>query len=386
MKKKFVLHLIPSGILNQHKICVIGNGVVVSPKALIKEINMLKREGISIQNRLVLSAGSPLVLSYHIALDIAREQKRSKCPIGTTGRGIGPAYEDKVARRSIRIGDLQNEIFLKETLQENLEYYNHQLVNFYKVKPIIFNDLMKDLLRQKSKLIKLINDIPTILNQAIDNNKSILFEGSQGFLLDIDHGSYPYVTSSNTLSGAITAGCGVGPRFIKNIVGVMKVYLTRVGNGPFPTEICDSLGSYICKKGKEFGSTTGRRRRIGWLDIVMLKKSIQINSISSLCLTKIDVLDGLNELKICTGYCSKDNNSDIHTRIPCSLHDWDQIIPSYETFPGWKKSCLGITEIDLFPFEARNYISYIENTLEIPVSIVSTGPDRRDTIFLGNSL
>lgn len=382
-KKKVVLHLIPSGILHKNKICIIGNGVVLSVPSLIKEIKMLQENKVSINNRLFISEGCSLILSYHIAMDLAREKKSKEKRIGTTGRGIGPAYEDKISRRNVRVGDLKYENFVKERIKENLEYYNHQLVTFYKEKSIDLNSVLDDLLKYKSVVMKLVKDVPQILNRAICNNKPIMFEGSQGFLLDIDHGSYPYVTSSNTVSGAITAGSGVGPRHIKTILGVMKVYLTRVGLGPFPTEIFGSTSKYLCNKGKEFGSTTGRRRRIGWLDIVMLKRAITVNSVSSLCLTKIDVLDNLNELKICTDYAFK-KDSCMNSKFPYSPNDWNNIIPTYETFPGWKKSCYGITKIDLLPIEARNYISRIEEILEVPVDIISTGADRKDTIFLKN--
>lgn len=378
---KIVLHLIPSGILHKNQICIIGNGVVLSISSLIKEIRMLKRNGILVSGRLFISEGCCLILPYHVAMDLARENKIKTKRIGTTGRGIGPAYEDKVARRSLRIGDLNDEIFVKKRVKENLEYYNHQLVTFYKQQPINLNLALENLFKYKSIITKLIKDIPKTLYNAIDNKESIMFEGSQGFLLDIDHGSYPYVTSSNTVSGAITAGSGIGPRHINSIIGVIKVYVTRVGLGPFPTEIFDVQNEYLCKKGKEFGSTTGRRRRIGWLDMVMLKRAVKINSVSSLCLTKIDVLDGIDEIKICTNYLFKESSS-ICSKFPYSLNDWNSISPMYETFPGWKKSCYGITKIDYLPIEARNYISRIEEILEIPVSIISTGADRKDTIFL----
>ncbi|BBI01431.1 adenylosuccinate synthetase [Buchnera aphidicola (Nipponaphis monzeni)] len=375
---RIILHLIPSGILNKHKICIIGNGVVVSPSALVKEINMLKKHNVSIKNRLIISGYCSLVLKYHVAMDKAREEIDK---IGTTGCGIGPAYEDKVARRSLRIGDLNNENFVISSLEKVLRYYNHQLVHFYHKTPILISDVLQELLQYKDLLLDLVGDVPIILCNAIKNNLSIMFEGSQGFLLDVDHGSYPYVTSSNTISGGVTAGAGVGPTQINNVIGVSKSYTTRVGSGPFPTEILDGISTHLCTKGREFGTTTGRRRRIGWLDTVIIKRSIQINSVTSLCLTKLDVLDDLNELKICIGY-KNSKTGKCNMEIPYIISDWDIIEPIYEILPGWSQSCYKITQFNLLPIEAKNYILRIEEILEIPISIVSTGPSRLDTIIL----
>ncbi|QCI21271.1 adenylosuccinate synthase [Buchnera aphidicola (Hyperomyzus lactucae)] len=377
--KKIILHLIPSGILHNSVIGIIANGVVVSPSALIKEINMLKKNNIFISKRLFISNSSPLILQYHIEMDIAREKKLGINALGTTGRGIGPAYEDKIARRALRMEDLKNEKVLSMRLEKIVDYYNHQLVSFYKQKAIDYKTILKDLLPIIDIVHDMIQDTTCILHQAIKNNKKIVFEGAQGSFLDIDHGTYPYVTSSNSTIGGVITGTGVGPKDLSCIIGVTKAYCTRVGNGPFPTEVFDDIDKHFSNKGHEFGSTTGRKRRTGWLDTVSLSRAVKINSISSLCITKLDVLDGLHEIKICTSY--KNSNTLESASFP-EGDNWENITPIYETYPGWTKKTLGVKKLEHLPHEARNYINRIEEITQIPINIVSTGPDRSDIILI----
>ncbi|CAL4325285.1 Adenylosuccinate synthetase [Buchnera aphidicola (Thelaxes suberi)] len=382
-QKKTILHLIPSGILHSNKICIIGNGVVISPKDLFSEISKLKKSNINLENRLFISKGCSIILPYHIALDIARETKRGKNLIGTTGKGIGPVYEDRVARRSIRIADLEDESNLRDSLKELSDYYNHQLVHYYYTDSIPYKKVLQDLISFKDELLLLSSDVSNMIIQGIKLNKKIIFEGAQGSFLDIDQGMYPYVTSSNTTSGGIFAGTGIGPHYLGYVLGVVKAYSTRVGFGPFPTELFHDENDYFFKKGKEIGSTTGRRRRTGWLDIMMLKKSIIVNSITGLCLTKLDVLDELSEIKICIGYKNKINNN-VVLDTPCSIKEWNRIIPIYRIVNGWKKKTLGIKKFNDLPFEAREYIRVIEDLTGIPIHVISTGPDRNDTILRMN--
>lgn len=376
--EKVILHLIPSGLLHSNVTGIIANGVVVSPGALIKEIKMLEKRNIDIDKRLFISDRSPLILKYHIAMDIAREKRLGIHSIGTTGRGIGPAYEDKVARRALYMSDLKNEKTLVVRLEEIIDYYNHQLVSLYKQKAIDYKVVFKDLLPMIDVVYDMIQDTPEILYKAIKNNKKIIFEGAQGSFLDIDHGTYPYVTSSNTTIGGVITGTGIGPKNIDYILGVTKAYSTRVGNGPFPTELFNNIDMHFSKKGNEFGSTTGRKRRTGWLDAVSLCRAVKINSLSGLCITKLDVLDGLKEIKICTSYKNINNLKTISFPSP---EDWLNVIPVYTTYPGWRTSTMGIKKLEQLPYEARNYISCIENITKIPVDIISTGPDRSDIIF-----
>ncbi|WP_425619645.1 adenylosuccinate synthase [Buchnera aphidicola] len=378
-KKKIILHLIPSGILHKNVIGIIANGVVISPSALIQEIKMLEENDIIINERLFISNSSPLILQYHIEMDRAREKKLGIQALGTTGRGIGPAYEDKIARRALRIGDLKNTKTLSERLKKIVHYYNYQLVNFYQHQSIDYKMILNDLLSNAKVLFNMIQDTTHILHTAIKNKKKIVFEGAQGTLLDIDHGTYPYVTSSNSTIGGVMTGTGIGPKNINTIIGVTKAYSTRVGSGPFPTELFDKIDKHFSHQGNEFGSTTGRKRRTGWLDSVSLCRSIQINSISNLCITKLDVLDGLDEIKICISY------KNIYTSKIISfpdINEWEHIIPIYETYPGWSQKTLGIKKIEDLPYQARAYINRIQEITQTPISIISTGPDRSDIIFI----
>ncbi|ACL30906.1 adenylosuccinate synthase [Buchnera aphidicola str. APS (Acyrthosiphon pisum)] len=377
--KKIILHLIPSGLLHKNVIGIIANGVVVSPFELIKEIKMLETHNIFVHKRLFISNSSPLILQYHIEMDIAREKKLGISALGTTGRGIGPAYEDKIARRALRIGDLKNEKTLSIRLEKIVNYYNHQLVSFYKHKPVDYKIILRDLLPTIDLIYDMIKDTTSILHTAIQSNKKIIFEGAQGSFLDIDHGTYPYVTSSNSTIGGVITGTGVGSKSLDYILGVTKAYSTRVGYGPFPTELFDDVDKHFSKKGHEFGSTTGRKRRTGWLDAVALCRSVRINSLSGLCITKLDVLDGLHEIKICTAY--KNINTLEIISFP-DIDEWKNIEPIYETYPGWNKKTLGIKKLIDLPYEARNYINRIEEITQIPVDIISTGPDRSDIIFV----
>ncbi|AEO08896.1 adenylosuccinate synthetase [Buchnera aphidicola str. Ak (Acyrthosiphon kondoi)] len=377
--KKIILHLIPSGLLHDNVIGIIANGVVVSPLELIKEIKMLETNNVFIDKRLFISSASPLILQYHIEMDIAREKKLGISALGTTGRGIGPAYEDKIARRALRIGDLKNEKTLSTRLEKIVSYYNHQLVSFYKHKPVDYKIILRDLLPTIDLIYDMIQDTTSILHNAIQDRKKIVFEGAQGSFLDIDHGTYPYVTSSNSTIGGVITGTGVGPKHLHYILGVTKAYSTRVGHGPFPTELFDDVDKHFSQKGCEFGSTTGRKRRTGWLDAVSLCRSVHINSLSGLCITKLDVLDGLNEIKICTAY--KNINTSEIVSFP-NIDEWENIIPVYETYSGWTKKTLGIRKLKDLPYEARNYINRIEEITQTPVDVISTGPDRSDIILI----
>ncbi|QCI26163.1 adenylosuccinate synthase [Buchnera aphidicola] len=383
-KKKIILHLIPSGILHQNVICMLGNGVVISSNSLINEIKMLDSLGISVVGRLFISKNCPLILPYHIKMDVLREKLSGKLCIGTTQKGIGPAYEDKVARYGIRICDLYNESVLQEKIKRVLDYYNFQFVHYYKSKPVEYNIVWENILCAQRIIKDKIKDIPTILKNADRDQKRIIFEGAQGALLDLDHGTFPYVTSSNSTLGGVFTGSGVHINQINIIIGIFKAYCTRVGYGPFPTELKNEVDDYLCNKGKEFGSTTGRRRRTGWLDLVLLLRMVMINSISSLCLTKLDVLDELSEIKVCIAY------ENIYTaeiiNNPFDYLDWSILKPVYKVFPGWKISTKGITEFSKLPFFAQNYINYIENYIGngVYIDIISTGPERSETIIVRN--
>lgn len=380
-QKKIILHLIPSGVLHPNVIGVISNGVVISIFDLVKEIEMLKKNHFFINERLFISNAASLILPFHISMDIAREKKLGVNSIGTTGRGIGPAYEDKIARRALRIGDLKNEKTLSVKLEKIVDYYNDQLISIYNDEPFDYKVILKNLLKAKNIIDDMITDTNIMLYNAIKNKKIIIFEGAQGSLLDIDHGTYPYVTSSNSTIGGVITGTGIGPKNLDYILGVTKAYSTRVGNGPFPTEVFDRIDSYLSKKGNEFGSTTGRKRRTGWLDGVALRYSVQLNSLSALCITKLDVLDGLEEIKVCIGY-QNINTSEIHTIS--SFNNLENIKPIYEVYPGWMQTTLGVKKIEDLPILAQNYIKCIEKIAGIPVDIVSTGPDRNDTILVRN--
>lgn len=378
--EKTVLHLIPSGILRDNVISVIGNGVVLCPEALMKEMKELEDKGLPVRERLLISEACPLILPYHVALDQAREKARGSKAIGTTGRGIGPAYEDKVARRGLRVGDLRDREAFAEKLKNVMEYHNFQLVNYYKADAVDYDKVLNDILAIADILIAMIADIPTLLESARKNGEKIMFEGAQGTLLDIDHGTYPYVTSSNTTAGGVATGSGFGPRYVGYVLGIVKAYSTRVGAGPFPTELFDDVGEYLCKQGNEFGATTGRRRRTGWLDIVAIRKAVQLNSVSGFCLTKLDVLDGLKEVKLCTGY--KLSNGDVTDIAPSSAEEWNLVEPVYESMQGWSETTFGVKSFDALPQAAKNYIKRIEELTETPIDIISTGPDRLETMIL----
>jgi len=377
--KKTVLHLIPSGILREGVTCMIGNGVVLAPDALLKEMAGLEQTGVPVRERLRLSPGCPLILPYHVALDQARELARGSAKIGTTGRGIGPAYEDKVARRGLRLGDIFHAERFAAKLKEVVEYHNFALTEYYKVDALDYDQILADAMTWGEELKPLVSDVTDDLHIAREAGESILFEGAQGSLLDIDHGTYPFVTSSNTTAGGTATGSGMGPLYLDYVLGITKAYTTRVGSGPFPTELDCEIGEHLGTVGHEFGATTGRERRCGWFDAIAVKHAIRINSISGLCLTKLDVLDGLKELKICVGY--KDANGQ-DTKIPYDAEGWEEIQPVYETMPGWSESTVGAQNWDQLPAAAQAYIKRLEELVGAPADIVSTGPDRVETIVL----
>ncbi|TKB51385.1 adenylosuccinate synthase [Ferrimonas sediminicola] len=380
--EKTVLHLIPSGILRENVKCIIGNGVVLAPDALLRELTMLKERGVPVEERLLISEACPLILPYHVAVDQAREAARGSKAIGTTGRGIGPAYEDKVARRALRVGDLFDAERFAEKLKEVLSYHNFMLTEYHKVEPVSFDEVYEQAMSVADLLKSMVVDVTDLLDKARKAGEPILFEGAQGTLLDIDHGTYPYVTSSNTTAGGVATGSGFGPNRIDYVLGIIKAYATRVGGGPFPTELDDAVGQHLGEKGHEFGATTGRQRRCGWLDIVAMRRAVQINGITGLCLTKLDVLDGLEELKLCTGYKMADGS--VVEVPPLAAEDYETVEPIYESLPGWKESTFGVVEHDRLPQAALDYIARIEQLLEVPVDIISTGPDRVETMILRN--
>jgi len=376
--RKTVLHLIPSGILREGVECLIGNGVVISPDALMEELRALERSGVPARERLRISPACPVILPSHIALDQARERARGKAAIGTTGRGIGPAYEDKVARRGIRIGDLFQRERLAAKLGELLDYHNFVLKHYYGEAGQDFQAIQETCLAMAAELEPMVADISHRLYRYRQSGQNLLFEGAQGTLLDIDQGTYPYVTSSNTTAGAAATGTGVGPLELDYVLGITKAYTTRVGAGPFPTELSDQLGRHLAERGHEFGSTTGRPRRCGWFDAVAMRRAAQISSLSGLCMTKLDVLDELDTLRICTGYRCGAQRSDV---LPAGAEALAECEPEYVEMPGWKTSTLGIQHYDDLPAEARAYLERIEALCGVPVAIISTGADRRDTII-----
>jgi adenylosuccinate synthase len=382
---KTVLHLIPSGILRDNVICYIGNGVVLSPQALLKEMDELQAAGIDVYSRLKVSEACPLILPYHVALDVARETAKGKAKIGTTGRGIGPAYEDKVARRAIRLQDIFYRERLAAKLGEVLDYHNFVLKNYFNAPTVDFQKTLDDTLILAERIKPLVMDVPRALYEANKAGQGLLFEGAQGALLDIDHGTYPFVTSSNCIAGAACAGSGVGPQMLNYVLGITKAYTTRVGSGPFPTELydavdkCDPIGEGLAKRGHEFGSTTGRPRRCGWFDAAALKRSIQINGVSGLCVTKLDVMDGMETVRIGVAYRINGVDSDI---LPVGADMLSECEVIYEDMPGWSESTLGIQQYELLPLAARNYLERIAKVCGVPVDMVSTGPDRDETIVL----
>lgn len=379
--KETVLHLIPSGILRENVRCLIGNGVVLSPTALLEELEMLAKTGIHASGRLGISESCPVILPYHIALDQAREIARGKKAIGTTGRGIGPAYEDKVARRGIRLGELFDAEHLKERLGEVMEYHNWSLKNYFKQDEVDYQQVLDEVLAQAEKIRPLIEDVPGTLHRMRAEGKSVMFEGAQGALLDIDHGTYPYVTSSNTTAGGACSGSGAGPGDIDYVLGIVKAYTTRVGAGPFPTELLDGDGDgdHLGTKGHEFGATTGRKRRCGWLDAVALRRSLKINSVTGMCITKLDVLDGLETLKICVAYRLNGQEIDVP---PVGADLCAKVEPVFIELPGWSRSTVGARLHNDLPQNAQNYLQKVEELCEAPIDIISTGPDREETIVL----
>jgi adenylosuccinate synthase len=384
-EQKTVLHLIPSGVLRENVQCLIGNGVVLSPEALLKELAMLEENGVPARERLRISEACPLILPYHIALDHARELARGKKAIGTTGRGIGPAYEDKVSRRGLRLGDLFHRERFAAKLGEVLDYHNFALQHYFKTDPVDFNQVLDETLAMQDELQPLVDDVTELLYQHHKAGNNIMFEGAQGALLDIDHGTYPFVTSSNTTAGGAATGTGMGPRYFDYVLGITKAYTTRVGSGPFPTELYDGVqlldvvGEHLAKQGHEFGSTTGRPRRCGWFDAVALRRSAQINSVSGLCITKLDVLDGIDTIRICVGY---KYNDEVRLTPPVGAEAFEAVVPVYEEMPGWKESTVGVKAYDKLPANARAYLKRIEEVTEIPIDIISTGPERTETIIL----
>lgn len=379
--EKTALHLIPSGILRNGVKCVIGNGVVLSITALLKEMAMLEERGVPVRERLRVSAGCPLILPIHVALDNARETKRAHNKIGTTGRGIGPAYEDKVARRGVRLGDVFQDGF-REKLTEVLEYHNFILKEYYKADTVDVTAVIDEVMSEAEQIRDITVNAVTLVHEVREAEGNIMFEGAQGSLLDIDHGTYPYVTSSNTTAGGVATGSGVGPLYLDQIMGITKAYTTRVGAGPFPTELFDDAGRHLAEKGHEFGTTTGRARRCGWFDAVLVKHSIRINSINAICLTKLDVLDGLDVVKVCVGYEDEQGNA---VDWPESSEAFDKVKPVYVELPGWSQSTFGAKSLADLPENARDYITYIEQAIGARIDIVSTGPDRVETIVLKHS-
>ena len=377
--EKFILHLIPSGILNKGKICLIGNGVVVDPAALIEEINELRKRGIEVAKNLSLSKNAHLIMPYHLSLDKEREKLRGTKCIGTTGRGIGPAYADKIARTGIRVVDLIQPQVFKEKLKANLFDINFLLENLYKVPRFDVEDVYNEYMGYAEKLSEYIADTDIIINRMISENKNVLFEGAQGALLDIDHGTYPYVTSSNPIAGGACIGLGVGPTKISKVLGVAKAYTTRVGSGPFPTEIKDALGDKLREKGGEYGATTGRPRRCGWLDMVILRHSARINGLTGTAITKLDILDGIDVIKICTSYRYKGK---IYEEFPKEINIFEECEPVYEEVGGWSASTKGIREFNKLPEAAMAYVKKIENMLRVEVQLISTGQRRDELIKL----
>jgi len=376
--KKTICHLMPSGILHEDKKCMIGNGVVVDPEVLLEEISILEGEGIRITpDRFYLSEKAHLIMPYHKAVDIAREKAKGKDKIGTTGRGIGPCYEDKSGRRGIRVLDLLDAKALEMKIRENLEEKNFLLTRFLNAEGLEFQPIFDSYMDMAERLRPYISDVSMEVDLATEKGEKILFEGAQGTHLDIDHGTYPFVTSSNPLAGSVCTGVGVGPDKLHHILGIVKAYTTRVGAGPFPTELTDETGEYLQQKGAEFGATTGRKRRCGWLDLVMMSDSIRYNGLTSLSITKLDVLSGLDMIKVCVAYqCDGERLN----YMPASLERLARCVPVYEELPGWKEDISGADDLNKLPGPARDYLEFIEEETGVPMSIVSVGPKREETI------
>ena len=379
---KTILRLIPSGIMHSHVTCYIGNGVVLSPEALFKEIGELEQAGLDVRSRLRVSAACPLILPYHIVLDQAREARKGDGKIGTTGRGIGPAYEDKVARRALRVQDLYDCAVFEAKLEEALDYHNFVLTQYLDAEPVAASQVRDTVMAIAPELKGMVADVSHELSKASKAGARLLFEGAQGALLDIDHGTYPFVTSSNCVAGAAAAGAGVGPQMLDYVLGIAKAYTTRVGSGPFPTELHDDIGARLAEVGKEFGSVTGRPRRCGWFDGAAMKRSVAINGINGLCITKLDVLDGLETLRIGVGYRYKGEFLDV---LPYGADAVAEAEPVFEELPGWSDSTAGITEYDKLPVNARRYLERIAEVCDVAIDMISTGPDRMETIMLNQS-
>jgi len=379
--KKTALQLIPSGIMRAGVACYIGNGVVLSVPDLLREIDKLEAAGVEVASRLKVSEACPIILPYHTALDAAREAARGAAKIGTTGKGIGPAYEDKVARRAIRVSDLLCEERFAEKLKANLDLHNFVLTQYLKAPAVDYQKTFDDAMATVARLKPMVTDVSSDLYAAYNGGANLLFEGAQGSLLDIDHGTYPFVTSSNCVAGNASAGAGVGPNMLHYIMGITKAYTTRVGGGPFPSELPteEGVGKHLSSVGHEFGTVTGRARRCGWFDAALLRRSVQINGVSGMCLTKLDVLDGLESLKLCTGYTLNGRKIDV---FPVGAEDAAHCEPIYETMPGWSESTVGAKSMDALPANARAYVKRIEELVGVPIDMVSTGPDREETIVL----
>jgi len=375
-----ILHLIPSGILRKNVLCLLGNGVVVAPCALLKEITALEQNNIEVRTRLKISPSCPIILPSHVALDKAREAVLKNDKIGTTGLGIGPAYEDKIARRGLRLGDLIDMRSFASKLKELLNYHNFLLREFYQQEEIDFAQTLAVYEEYAAQITPLLADVTSLLHDLRRKNCHILFEGAQGALLDIDHGTYPFVTSSNTTAGGTATGSGFGPLYLDYVLGITKAYTTRVGSGPFPTELFDSVGAHLAKIGVEKGATTGRERRCGWFDAIILKRAVEINSISGICLTKLDVLDGLDVVRVCTGY--KNAAGDTLKFMPTDAASYEGITPIYEDLAGWSESTKKLTKFADLPPNAKAYIKRVEELIGVPIAIISTGPDRSETIIL----
>jgi adenylosuccinate synthase len=379
--QKTILSLIPSGILREQVRCYIGNGVVLSLEALLKESQTLIDKGVPVFDRLRLSPNCPLILPSHIALDQSRERARGVNAIGTTGRGIGPAYEDKVARRAVRVADLFQRDRFAAKLGEVLDFHNFVLQHYFKQPTIDFQKTLDTQLALSEKIAPLVTDVTAALNALRKSDANVLFEGAQGAMLDVDLGTYPFVTSSNTTAGFAGTGTGIGPRSFDYVIGIVKAYTTRVGAGPFPTELFDETGEHLSRVGHEFGSVTGRRRRCGWFDSVALRRSIVHSSVSGLCITKLDVLDGLDVIRIATGYRI---NGEVSPEPPLNLESYSDVQPVYEELPGWKDSTVGVTDYNALPVNARKYLERLQQLVEVPIDMISTGPDRDQTIVLRN--
>ncbi len=377
--QKTVLHLIPSGILRENVQCMIGNGVVLSLNALQEEIEFLETAGVPVRNRLLISEACTLILPVHVAIDQAREKARGAKAIGTTGRGIGPAYEDKAARRGLRAGDLLNTATFAEKLKELVDYHNFMLVNYYHTEPVDFQQTLDDALRLGDYVKPMLTDVSEELYKHQTAGRNLLFEGAQGALLDLDHGTFPYVTSSTTTAGGAATGTGIGPLCIDYVLGITKAYSTRVGNGPFPTELFDASGEHLGTKGHEFGATTGRKRRTGWFDAVAMRKSAKLNSLSGICLTKLDVLDGLEKIGICTAYKL---NGGVTETAPLGADQYQDCEAIIEEMPGWQGTTAGITDYAALPDNAKAYIKRLEALVGVKITILSTGAERDETIIL----